>query len=77
MPHNGADRPVRGGDGKASAAFQALPAIVRQNGTGRRRSKCTQAVIIGKRGSKIEYLLLLATAYAIPIIPWLGGVCSA
>ena len=44
--------------------------------TDRRSGKRTLAVIIGKRGSRIEYLLLLATAYAIPIILWLSGICS-
>jgi 1,4-dihydroxy-2-naphthoate octaprenyltransferase len=28
--------------------------------------------MIGERGSRIEYLLLLCTAYAIPLILWLG-----
>ena len=45
--------------------------------TDRRSGKRTLAVIIGERGSRIEYLLLLATAYAIPFILWLGGVSSA
>lgn len=45
--------------------------------TDRRSGKRTLAVMIGERGSRIEYLLLLAIAYAIPFILWLGGVSSA
>ena len=44
--------------------------------TDRRSGKRTLAVMIGERGSRIEYLLLLCTAYAIPIILWLGGRSS-
>ena len=43
----------------------------------RQAGKRTLAVIIGDRGSKIEYVLLLAGAYIIPIILWLGGRMSA
>ena len=39
--------------------------------------KRTLAVIIGNRGSRLEYVLLLAGAYAIPIILWLSGRMSA
>ncbi len=45
--------------------------------TDRRTGKCTLAVMIGERGSRIEFLLLLGTAYAIPFILWLGGRHSA
>jgi 1,4-dihydroxy-2-naphthoate octaprenyltransferase len=45
--------------------------------TDRRSGKRTLAVMIGERGSRIEYLLLLCTAYAIPFILWLGGRSSA
>lgn len=41
--------------------------------TDRRSGKRTLAVMIGERGSRIEYLLLLATAYTIPMILWLSG----
>ena len=41
--------------------------------TDRRSGKRTLAVMIGERGSRIEYLLLLTTAYAIPFILWLSG----
>ena len=41
--------------------------------TDRRSGKQTLAVRIGERGSRIEYLLLLTIAYAIPIILWLNG----
>lgn len=43
----------------------------------RQTGKRTLAVIIGHRGSRIEYVLLLAGAYAIPIILWLSGRISA
>jgi 1,4-dihydroxy-2-naphthoate octaprenyltransferase len=43
----------------------------------RQTGKRTLAVIIGGRGSRIEYVLLLAGAYAIPIILWLSGRMSA
>jgi 1,4-dihydroxy-2-naphthoate octaprenyltransferase len=43
----------------------------------RQTGKRTLAVIIGIRGSRIEYVLLLAAAYAIPIILWFSGRMSA
>jgi 1,4-dihydroxy-2-naphthoate octaprenyltransferase len=43
----------------------------------RQTGKRTLAVIIGNRGSRIEYVLLIAGAYVIPIILWLGGRMSA
>ena len=43
----------------------------------RQTGKRTLAVIIGNRGSRIEYVLLLVGAYAIPIILWLSGRMSA
>jgi 1,4-dihydroxy-2-naphthoate octaprenyltransferase len=45
--------------------------------TDRQSGKRTLAVIIGDRGSKVEYLLLLGGAYAIPVILWLIGHASA
>ena len=45
--------------------------------TDRQTGKRTLAVIIGERGSRIEYLLLLCAVYAIPIILWLGSRSSA
>jgi 1,4-dihydroxy-2-naphthoate octaprenyltransferase len=39
----------------------------------RKAGKRTLAVIIGDHGSRIEYVLLLAGAYALPIILWLSG----
>ena len=44
--------------------------------TDRRSGKRTLAVRIGEQGSRIEYLLLLCTAYAIPFILWLSGRSS-
>jgi 1,4-dihydroxy-2-naphthoate octaprenyltransferase len=43
----------------------------------RQAGKRTLAVILGVRGSTIEYVLLLAGAYAIPIILWVSGRMSA
>jgi 1,4-dihydroxy-2-naphthoate octaprenyltransferase len=43
----------------------------------RQTGKRTLAVIIGNRRSRIEYVLLIAGAYVIPIILWLGGRMSA
>jgi 1,4-dihydroxy-2-naphthoate octaprenyltransferase len=45
--------------------------------TDRQSGKRTLAVIIGDRGSKVEYLLLLGGAYAIPVILWLSNHASA
>jgi 1,4-dihydroxy-2-naphthoate octaprenyltransferase len=45
--------------------------------TDRQSGKRTLAVIIGDRGSKVEYLLLLGAAYAIPVILWLSSHGSA
>ncbi len=45
--------------------------------TDRRTGKRTLAVMIGERGSRLEYLLLLGTAYAIPFVLWLGERQSA
>jgi 1,4-dihydroxy-2-naphthoate polyprenyltransferase len=45
--------------------------------TDRQSGKRTLAVIIGDRGSKVEYLLLLGCAYAIPVILWLSRHASA
>jgi 1,4-dihydroxy-2-naphthoate octaprenyltransferase len=44
--------------------------------TDRRTGKRTLAVMIGVHGSRIEYLLLLIVAYAIPIVLWLSGRSS-
>ena len=43
----------------------------------RQTGKRSLAVIIGIRGSQIEYALLLTAAYAIPIILWISGRMSA
>ena len=45
--------------------------------TDRRSGKRTLAVRIGEQGSRIEYLLVLGIAYAIPVILWLSGRSSA
>ena len=42
--------------------------------TDRKTGKYTLAVLIGPRGARIEYVLLLAVAYAVPALRWaLGG----
>ena len=43
----------------------------------RQTAKRTLAVIIGIRGSQIEYVLLLVGTYALPIILWISGRMSA
>ena len=45
--------------------------------TDRQTGKRTLAVIIGERGSRVEYLLLLCAVYTIPIFLWLGDRSSA
>jgi 1,4-dihydroxy-2-naphthoate octaprenyltransferase len=50
---------------------------LRDIGTDRLTGKRTLAVRIGERGSRVEYLLLLGTAYTIPVTLWLGGRISA
>lgn len=45
--------------------------------TDRQTGKRTLAVTIGDRGCRIEYVALLAIAYAIPIVLWLSGRMSA
>ncbi len=45
---------------------------VRDADTDRAAGKRTLAVLLGRRGARIEYLLLLAVAYAVPLILWLA-----
>ncbi|MGQ9489324.1 MAG: 1,4-dihydroxy-2-naphthoate polyprenyltransferase [Anaerolineae bacterium] len=45
---------------------------VRDADTDRVAGKRTLAVLLGRRGARIEYLLLLAVAYAMPVILWPG-----
>lgn len=45
---------------------------VRDADSDRAAGKRTVAVLLGRRGARIEYLLLLAVAYAIPLILWLA-----
>jgi 1,4-dihydroxy-2-naphthoate polyprenyltransferase len=45
---------------------------VRDADTDRLAGKRTLAVLLGRRGARIEYALLLAVAYAVPMILWLG-----
>ena len=45
---------------------------VRDADTDRQAGKRTLAVLLGRRGARIEYALLLAVAYAVPAILWLG-----
>jgi 1,4-dihydroxy-2-naphthoate octaprenyltransferase len=41
--------------------------------TDRATGKYTLAVLIGRRGARIEYVLLLAVAFAVPVARWLMG----
>lgn len=45
---------------------------IRDADTDRQAGKRTLAVLLGRRGARIEYLLMLALAYTVPIILWLG-----
>jgi 1,4-dihydroxy-2-naphthoate octaprenyltransferase len=45
---------------------------LRDIGTDRVANKRTLAVRLGQRGTRIEYLLLLATAYLVPLLAWLA-----
>ncbi|MGC8779972.1 MAG: 1,4-dihydroxy-2-naphthoate polyprenyltransferase [Anaerolineae bacterium] len=45
---------------------------LRDIATDRAAGKRTLAVRLGRRGTQIEYILLLAVAYAVPIVLWLG-----
>ncbi len=45
---------------------------IRDADTDRAAGKRTLAVLLGRRGARIEYLLLLVIAYAIPLILWLA-----
>ena len=45
--------------------------------TDRAAGKRTLAVRLGARGAQIEYALLIALAYAIPVVMWLAGIGPA
>ena len=45
--------------------------------TDRKTGKRTLAVVIGVKGTRAEYTILLAAAFAIPVFIWLGGFASA
>ena len=49
---------------------------LRDIATDRKAGKHTFAVIIGERGAKLEYTLLLVGAYVLPVTIWLGGLTS-
>jgi 1,4-dihydroxy-2-naphthoate octaprenyltransferase len=44
--------------------------------TDQRAGKRTLAVMIGRRNTQAEYAFLLAGAYAMPVLLWLGGLAS-
>jgi 1,4-dihydroxy-2-naphthoate polyprenyltransferase len=44
--------------------------------TDRATGKCTLAVLIGRRATRAEYGLLLAVAFAVPLVRWLTGTVS-
>ena len=45
--------------------------------TDRKTGKRTLAVMIGVKGTRAEYTILVAGGYAIPVLIWLGGFASA
>ncbi len=45
---------------------------VRDADTDRAAGKRTLAVVLGRRGARIEYIVMLALAYAVPVVLWLG-----
>jgi len=45
---------------------------LRDADTDRAAGKRTLAVLLGRRGARIEFIALVAAAYAIPVILWLG-----
>ena len=45
---------------------------VRDADTDRAAGKRTLAVTLGRRGARIEYVIMLALAYAVPFVLWLG-----
>ncbi len=45
---------------------------VRDADTDRRAGKRTLAVVLGRRGARIEYLIMLGLAYAVPLLLWSG-----
>jgi 1,4-dihydroxy-2-naphthoate polyprenyltransferase len=45
---------------------------VRDADTDRTAGKRTLAVVLGRRGARIEYLVMLGLAYAVPFVLWLG-----
>ncbi len=45
---------------------------LRDADTDRAAGKRTLAVLLGRRGARIEYILLLAIAYAVPVVMWRG-----
>lgn len=45
---------------------------IRDADTDRQVGKRTLAVLLGRRGARVEYVLLLVVAYMIPFILWLG-----
>ena len=45
---------------------------LRDADTDRAAGKRTLAVLLGRRGARIEYILLLAIAYAMPVVMWRG-----
>jgi 1,4-dihydroxy-2-naphthoate octaprenyltransferase len=50
---------------------------VRDADTDRAAGKRTLAVTLGRRGARIEYVVMLALAYAVPFVLWLGFGMSA
>lgn len=45
--------------------------------TDRKAGKNTLAVILGEQGARLEYVLLLAVAYLLPLVFWVAGLLPA
>jgi 1,4-dihydroxy-2-naphthoate octaprenyltransferase len=50
---------------------------LRDINTDRKAGKKTLAVILGKQGTRLEYLLLMLVAYLLPLVFWLSGLLPA
>jgi 1,4-dihydroxy-2-naphthoate polyprenyltransferase len=66
------------GGAAIAAAVTAILVVnnVRDIETDRAAGKRTLAVRLGRRASRVQYALLVATAYAVPLLLWLAHVTS-
>jgi 1,4-dihydroxy-2-naphthoate octaprenyltransferase len=66
----------------ASAPGALITAILIVNNlrdidTDRKAGKNTLAVVLGRQGTRIEFMLMFVVSYAVPVIMWLAGGFSA